>query len=104
MRRVAFRKESEGSIQAGTAEAVLSQVTQDITSGQVRIVELDTRVETGFDTIMATCYRHAPPVPVRTLDELHLASARADSQTEVVATDKRMRDAAKLLGFSLFPV
>jgi predicted nucleic acid-binding protein len=104
MRRVAFRKESEGLIQSGTAETVLSQVAQDITSGQLRIVELDARVETEFNAIMAACYRHTPPLPIRTLDALHLASARADNQTELVATDKRMRDAAKLLGLSVFPV
>jgi predicted nucleic acid-binding protein len=53
---------------------------------------------------MATCYRHNPPLAIRTLDALHLASARADNQIELVATDKRVRDAAKLLGLSLFPV
>jgi len=103
MRRVAFRKESEGFIQAGTAESVLAQVNQDIAAGQIRIVEMDARVEAEFNGIMATCYRHTPPLPIRTLDALHLASARADRQFELVATDKRMRDAAKLLGFSLFP-
>ena len=104
MRRVAFRKESEGFIQAGTAESVLAQVNQDIAAGQIRIVEMDARVEAEFSGIMATCYRHTPPLPIRTLDALHLASARADNQIELVATDKRMRDAAKLLGLSLFPV
>jgi predicted nucleic acid-binding protein len=103
MRRVAFRKESEGFIQAGTAESVLAQVNQDIAAGQIRIVEMDTRVEAEFNGIMATCYRHTPPLPIRTLDALHLASARADNQIELVATDKRMRDAAKLLGLALFP-
>jgi predicted nucleic acid-binding protein len=104
MRRVAFRKESEGFTQTGTAESVSTQLNQDVTDGQLRIVQLDARVEAEFDGIMATCYRHTPPVPIRTFDALHLASARADGQTELVATDKRMRDAAKLLGFSLFPV
>ena len=61
-------------------------------------------MEAEFNAIMATCYRHTPPLPIRTLDALHLASARADNQIELVATDKRMRDAAKLLGLSLFPV
>jgi predicted nucleic acid-binding protein len=103
MRRVAFRKESDGFIQAGTAESVLTQVSQDIAAGQIRIVEIDARVEAEFNVIMATCYRHAPPVAIRTFDALHLASSRSDGQIQLVATDKRVRDAAKLLGFSLFP-
>ena len=104
MRRVAFRKESEGFIQPGTAESVLAQVNQDIAAGQIRIVEMDARVEAEFNGIMATCYRHTPPLLIPTLDALHLASARADDQIELVATDKHMREAAKLLGLSLFPV
>jgi uncharacterized protein len=103
MRRVAFRKEISGFIQAGTAESVLTQLNQDIAAGLIRVVEMDARGEADFNVIMATCYRHAPPMPIRTLDALHLASSRADGQTELVATDKRLRDAAKLLGFSLFP-
>ena len=103
MRRVAFRKESEGFIQAGSAESALAQMSQDIAAGQIRIVEMDARLEAEFNGIMAACYRHTPPLPIRTLDALHLASARADKQLELVATDKRMRDAAKLLGFFLFP-
>lgn len=103
IRRVAFRKESDGLIHTGMAESVLTQVGQDIAVGQIHVVDLDARVEAEFNVIMATCYRHAPPLAIRTFDALHLASCRAEGQTELVGTDKRMRDAAKLLGLSLFP-
>jgi predicted nucleic acid-binding protein len=103
MRRVAFRKESEGFIQAGTAEAVLNQMNQDIAAGEIRIVEMDARVEAVLNTIMATCYRRTPPLPLRTLDAIHLTAAQVAGETELVATDRRLREAAKLLGFSLFP-
>lgn len=104
MRRVAFRKESDGLIPANTAEVVLSQVDQDIAAGQIRVAEMDLSVEAEFNAIMARCYRHAPPIPIRTFDAIHLATARVAGETEVVATDNRLREAAKLLGFSLFPV
>ncbi|MSU57080.1 MAG: PIN domain-containing protein [Pedosphaera sp.] len=103
MRRVAFRKESDGLIPANTAETVLSQVDQDIAAGEIRVVEMDSQVEAEFNAIMARCYREAPPIPIRTFDALHLATARVAGATELVAADKRMRDAAKLLGFDLFP-
>ena len=45
MRRVAFHKESAGLI----------QVDQDITAGDIRVVELDSRVEAEFNALMATC-------------------------------------------------
>jgi hypothetical protein len=50
MRRVAFRKESEGFIQAGSAEAVLNQMNQDIAAGEIQIVEMDARVEAALST------------------------------------------------------
>lgn len=37
----------------------------------------------------------------RTFDTLHLACARATGETEVVATDKRLRDVVKRFDFSL---
>ena len=40
---------------------------------------------------------------IRGFDAIHLASARISGETEVVATDSRLRDAAKLLGLSVFP-
>ena len=104
MRRVAFRKESTGLIPPGTADGVLAQVDQDITAGEIRIVELDSHIEAEFNAVMAACYRRTPTLPIRTFDALHLASARVSGETEIVATDNRLRDAAKLLGFSLFPV
>lgn len=99
---MAFRKEGEGLIPANTAELVLSQVDRDIADGQIRVVEMDAPTEVEFNALLARCYRHAPPIPLRTFDAIHLATARVAGQTEIVATDKRMRDAAKLLGFSVF--
>ena len=104
MRRVAFRKESEGLIQSGTAETILHELEQDLAAGDIQVVELDTALESEFKTVMATCYRNSPPLLVRTFDAIHVAAARTAGETEVVATDKRLRDAAKLLGLSLFPV
>lgn len=103
MRRVVFRKESGGFIQPGSVEAVLARMDRDIVAGEFRVAELDVRVETEFNRVMATCYRHLPATPVRTFDAIHLATARVAGETEVVTTDQRMRDAAKLLGFTLFP-
>ena len=62
------------------------------------------QTEAEFNAIMAWCYRLVPPIPIRTFDTIHLATARVAGETELVATDKRMRDAAKLLGFTLFPM
>ena len=70
----------------------------------MRLIELNAAVEQEYGQVLNLCCQQTPPLPLRTLDALHLASARVSGETEIVATDKRLRDAAKLLGFSLFPV
>ncbi len=98
------RKEAESILQSGCAQKLYSQLMQDVAAGELRLVELGADVEREYGQVLGTCYQQSPPVPLRTLDALHLASARVAGETELVATDKRMRDAAKLLGFALFPV
>lgn len=98
------RKEAEGILQTGCAHQLYNQLAQDVAAGEVRLVELGADVEREYGQVLAACYRHTPPIPLRTLDALHLASARVAGETELVATDKRLRTAAKLLGFSLFPI
>jgi predicted nucleic acid-binding protein len=98
------RKEAEGALRASAAQPVHRQLRQDVSMGEVRLVELDAHVEQEYERVLNLCYQQTPPILLRTLDAIHLASARAAGDTELVATDKRMRDAAKLLGFTLFPV
>ena len=97
------RKEAEGILQPGTAQTLYNQLLADIVAGEVYLLEIGADIEREYAQVLDLCYQHKPPIPVRTLDSLHLASARAAGDTEIVATDKRMRDAAKLLGFSTFP-
>ena len=98
------RKEAEGILLTGAAQKLYAELLQNIAAGEIRLVELGADVEREYGQVLNHCYQQHPPILVRTLDALHLASARAANQTELVATDKRMRDAAKLLGFSHFPV
>jgi predicted nucleic acid-binding protein len=98
------RKESEGVLQPGYAEQLYAQLLQDVAAGELRLLELDGDVEREYGQVLGACYRQAPAISLRTLDALHLAAARVAGETELVATDKRMRDAARLLGFTLFPV
>jgi predicted nucleic acid-binding protein len=74
--------------------------TLALTLATVHLLELD-------DGVCARC--RAPfPVPIRTLDALHLATAdflRDQGFTVQVATyDARMRDAALAMGFALAPL
>jgi len=98
-----MRKEAEGLLQPGSAQMLYSELLQDVATGELRLVELAADVEQEYGKVLTFCYQQNPKIPLRTLDALHLASARVADETDLVATDKRMRDAGKRLGFSLFP-
>lgn len=76
--------------------------------------ELETRIEAReiriepLNSITLRKARHAleqchPQVPLRTLDAIHLATADLCQDFPLATTDKRLRDAATLLGFEVFP-
>ena len=91
------RKQSEGTLQPGAALRLYNELLQDVADQAVRIIELGADVEREYGQVLNLCYQSTPPIPLRTLDALHLASVRVAGETDVVATDKRLRDAAKRL-------
>jgi len=97
------RKEAEGEIVAGSAERHLTHLDREIKAGNCLLMALDHAVRAEFENVVRRCYAQSPPVFIRTLDALHIATALVADETEIVATDKRLRDAATLLGFQLFP-
>jgi hypothetical protein len=54
-------------------------------------------------TKLGDCRKHKVKTGITRWQPADLASARADNQIELVATDKRMLEAAELLGLYLFP-
>jgi|SRR5437667_4672355 len=97
------RKEAEGALQAGATQRLVQQLLQDVADGNVRISDLSGDFEREYAQVLEICYSRIPPILLRTLDCVHLACARAAGAKELVATDKRLRDAGRLLGFSLIP-
>jgi len=103
LRRVVLGKEAAAILRPGDAETVWRAFNDDVRVKRLKVVETDAAIEVAFNQIMERCYRRTPPLFLRTLDAIHLASARVAGETEIVATDKRLREAAVLLGFTLFP-
>jgi predicted nucleic acid-binding protein len=98
------RKEAEGMILPGTAQKLYDRLPRDIGARGIRLVELSAEIEAECGLVLDSCHQGAPPIAIRTLDALHLASAKAALESEIVTTDKRRRDAAKLLRLGIFPV
>lgn len=97
------RKESEGVLALGGARKVQSALEEDIDAGLVSMKACDALVRAEFALVVDRCHALQPPVFIRTNDALHLAAAKCTGETEIVATDRRLREAALALGFSVFP-
>ena len=97
------RKESIGDLRTGGTTQAITAYDADVTSGRIVVFSLNATVRSLFETVIEDCYRTTPPVQVRTLDAIHLATARGQGERELVATDRRLREAAIVLGFKLYP-
>ena len=78
-------------------EAFDRNVLEDL----IELLPMSPAIFKRANRIMAACH---PKVPLRTLDALHLASADQAQDWPLVTNDKRMRDAAVLLGFPVSPM
>ena len=97
------RKEAEGFLNGGEAGVLLSDFDSGCAKSEWKLVPNSADVRGEFERIVEMCCSQTPPIFIRTLDALHIASALVVGETEIVATDRRLRDAATLLGFQLFP-
>ena len=67
------------------------------------MVEFSVDVAREFENVVIRSFGQPTVTFLRTLDGIHLASAVLAGETEFVATDKRLREAALLLGLKVFP-
>lgn len=103
MLRAIARKELEGAIMKMSAEAAFARFTGDISDGRIVVLPFDNRVEACFRELVIRFHRQQPPILVRTLDAIHLATAHLLPADEVVTLDSHMRAGATSLGLKLFP-
>ena len=97
------RKEAEGILAPGEALKVQTALESDLADGSILIKPCDSAVHFRFYQIVDQCHSFIPPIFIRTNDALHLAAAGCAGETEIVATDKRLRQATLALGHTIFP-
>ncbi len=103
LRSVLRRREAEGSIASGSAKRLHASFCALIATGQFCEEPITPELEAEFYDLLDVCLGHSPPIFLRTNDGLHLAAARRAGETEVVSTDKILRNAALHVGFTVFP-
>ena len=97
------RKEADGVLAAGEARTIQRAFDADVIAGDLSVISTSASVRGQFEAIVERFYSRSPPIYIRTLDAWHLAAAQSAGETEIVATDKRLREAAQVLGLTVFP-
>ena len=103
-RAVFRRKEADAALAAGGADLLYRTLAADFADSLVEAVADSPDVEREFGRVLNACLAQSPPIFVRTLDALHLASALVAGEREFVTADIRQRAAAQFLGLSVVPV
>lgn len=93
-------RERAGKISAADRQLAWNELSARIEAGEIRIEPLHSIVLRKARHSLEQCH---PKVALRTLDAIHLATADLCQDFPLVTTDGRTRDAAKLLGITVFP-
>jgi len=95
-----YGKERLGAVSRDEAERALSALGGWVDTDQLVLHPLSPSVLSKAGEIMKRCH---PTVPLRALDALHVAACDLSQDFPLCTTDRRMRDAAKMLGIPVFP-
>lgn len=100
---VLARKEADGSIPPGAAVIMFSEFLADVASGAVVLISMNEAVEGRFRNLVLRFNGSKPPLFIRTLDGMHVATADLHGATQLVSTDLNMRKCAAAIGLAVYP-
>jgi predicted nucleic acid-binding protein len=93
-------RERAGKISAADRHRAWREFEARIDAKEIRVEKMNSLVLNKARHLLERCH---PQVPLRTLDAIHLATADLCHDFPLVTTDGRLREAATLMGFSIFP-
>lgn len=91
-------KEVRGEIPSGSSGRVLSQFQTDLQRGRFLLVPLGIDIKACTRDIADRTLQAQPPVFLRTIDGIHIATALKLGSSELITADRKMADAATRLG------
>ena len=94
-------KERAGSLTTEQRRKIWAAIDRNVMSDVIELLPMGPAIFKRANRILEVCH---PKVPLRSLDALHLASADQSQDWPLATDDKRMRDAAEMLGFPLTPL
>ena len=93
-------RERAGKISITDRRRAWQEFETRVTEGEIKIEPLNSIVLRKANHLLEKCH---PKVPLRSLDAIHLATADMAHNFPLATTDGRLRDAASLMGFKIFP-
>jgi predicted nucleic acid-binding protein len=98
-----FRKERAADLKPGGARALFRRFQADCSVGRIVLLPYGGDVIAEAEKLVRIAFEQHPPVMVRSLDLIHVASAVVGKATSLVATDERLRAFASLVRLTLVP-
>lgn len=98
-----YRKEQAGDLKTGAAIALFEEFSTDLSAGRIVSIPYGTDTVQESRRLVKTVYEEKPPLSIRSLDAIHLASALLSKAKSVVTTDGRLREGAGLFGLEVLP-
>lgn len=95
------QKESRGEILPTAARRLTALFDRDSDEGRFVVLPWGPDLVKAARDVLEHSASEQESVPIRTLDGIHLAAARAVGVPGIVSTDKRMRAAAAAIGFDI---
>lgn len=93
-------RERAGKISTLDRHRAWQELASRVEAGEIKIEPLNSVALRKARHTLEQCH---PKILLRTLDAIHLATADLCHDFPLVTTDARLRDAAVLMGFSVFP-
>lgn len=96
-----LQKEIRSETGSEKAKDIYRDFEADLAQGLIIQIPLGTRLFKQSREIADKCYSMQPPLHLRSLDGIHLASALQAQCHTLITTDQRMKAAASMLGLIL---
>jgi predicted nucleic acid-binding protein len=93
-----LRKERERAIPAAHRRRAWRQVERDVSGRRLNLMPISPELLVSANAVLEACH---PDIPLRSLDAVHLASARECRSWPLCTNDERMRRAAQRLAIPL---
>lgn len=94
-------KENRNELSAQAPLALYQAFCEDCERGRILLLPLGADVRKQATHIATRCYGESPPITLRTLDGLHLATAVVAGCRQIQTADQRMQTAALRLGLQI---